>query len=83
MGQVIDAVAEGVAFDFLMDGEGATLIVVAEFHLGGVVTSLAFDKITDGGVFYNHLRPERVSGEAEEIGALVSGDFDYDIGPAG
>ncbi len=83
MGQMIDAVAEGVAFNFLMDGERATLFIVAEFHLRSVVTGLAFDEIADSGVFYNHFGPERVSGESEKIGALVGGDFNYNVGPAG
>lgn len=81
--EVINAVAEGVAFDFLVDGEGAVVFVVVELHLGSVETSLAFDEVADGGVFFDHFGPEGVAREAEEIIAAVSGDFDDDVGPAG
>ena len=36
VGKVVDAVAEGVAFDFLVDGEGAAFVIVVKFHLRGI-----------------------------------------------
>ena len=66
-----------------MDGEGAAFVVVVEFHLGGVVGRLAVDEVADGGVFYNHARPEGVPGEAEEIRTSVGEDFNDNISPAG
>ena len=80
---MIDAVAEGIALDFFVDGEGAALVVVAEVHLRGIETGLAVDKVTNGGVFYNHAGPERVAREAEKVRAAVGGDLDDNIGPAG
>ena len=66
-----------------MDREWAAFVVVVELHLGGVEAGFAVDEVADGGVLYNHLGPEGVTGEAEEIGAFVGGDFDDDVGPAG
>lgn len=80
---MVDAVAEGVALDFLVDGEGATFVIVVECHLGGVVAGLAVDEVADGGVFDDHLGPEGISGKTEKVGTLVGGDFDDDVGPAG
>ena len=54
VGKVINTVAQGIAFDFLVDGEGAALVIVVELHLGSVETGLAFDEVADGGVFYDH-----------------------------
>lgn len=65
-----------------MDREGAVFGIVVELHLRGVKTSFAVDKITNGGVFYDHFGPERVSGEAEKISTTICGDFDDDVGPA-
>ena len=64
-----------------MNGKRTTLLIITELHLWCVVTSLALDKIADGGVFYDHTRPERVPGETEEIGALIGGNFNHNIGP--
>ena len=83
VGKMINAVAQSIAFDFLMDGERAALIVVMKLHLRGVEAGFAFDEVADGGVFYDHARPEGVPREAEEIGAFIGQDFDDDIGPAG
>ncbi len=83
MRQMINPVTEGVALDFGMDGEGTMLGIVVKLHLRGVIASLAVDKITDGGVFHDHTRPEGVTRKTEKIGTLISGDFDDDIGPAG
>lgn len=54
MRKVIDAIAKSVAFNFLVDGEGAAFIVVKKFHLGGIKTGFTFDIITNCGVFDNH-----------------------------
>lgn len=43
------------------------IFVVVELHAGGVVAGLAIDKIADGGVFYDHFRPEWVTREPEKI----------------
>ena len=83
MGKMVDAVAQGIAFDFLVDGEGTMVFVVVELHLGSVKTSFAFDEITNSGVFYNHARPERITREAEKIRAVISSNFDDDVGPTG
>ena len=83
MGEVIDAVAEGVAFDFLVDGEGATFVIVVELHLGGVIAGLTIDEIADSGVFDNHFGPEGISGETEKIGAVVGENLNDNISPAG
>ena len=83
VGKVVDAVAEGVTLDFLMDGKGAFLGVIAELHLGGVKASFAIDKVANGSVFDDHFGPERIAREAEEVIAVVGGDFDDDVGPAG
>ena len=83
VGEVIDAVGEGVAFDFLVDGEGAFVFVVVEGHAGGVEAGFAFDEVAKFGVFDDHFGPEGVAGEAEEIVAGGGGDFDDDVGPAG
>ena len=66
-----------------MNGEGAALVVVVEFHLGGIVAGLTVDEITDSGVFDDHFGPEGVSGEAEKVGALVGDYLHDDVGPAG
>lgn len=65
-----------------MDGEGATLVVVVEFHLRGVVAGLTVDEIADGGVFDDHSGPEGVSREAEKVGALVGNYLHDNVGPA-
>ena len=65
-----------------MNGEGAALVVVVEFHLGGIVAGLTVDEIADSGVFDDHFGPEGVSGEAEKVGALVGDHFHDDISPA-
>lgn len=83
MRKMINAIAEAIALDFLMDGERTVLAVVAEFHLRGIETGFAVDKITDGGVFDDHFGPERIAGKAEKISAFVGGDFNDDVGPAG
>ncbi len=83
MGEVVDTVGKGVAFDFLVDGEGALLVVVVELHLGGVEAGLAADVVAELGVFDNHLGEEGVPGKAEEVVAVVGRDLDDDIGPAG
>ena len=83
MGKVINAVAEAITLDFLVNGERTVLLVVVEFHLGSIEAGFAIDKIADGGVFDDHFGPERIARKAEEIGAFVGGDFDDDIGPAG
>ena len=51
--------------------------------MGGVKTGFAFDEVTNRSVFDNHLGPEGIAGKTEEIGFLVGGDFDDDVGPAG
>lgn len=79
---MVNAVTKGVAFDFLVDGERAVLVVITKFHLGGVVASFAVDKIANFGVFHYHFGPERVAGEPEKVGAFVSCNLDNDIGPA-
>lgn len=66
-----------------MDGKGALLRIVVEFHLRGVEASLAFDEVADGGILDDHLGPERVARETEKVGAMVGGDFDDDVSPAG
>ena len=65
-----------------MNREGTAFVVVVEFHLGGIVAGFAVDEVADSGVFYDHARPERVSREAEEIGAFIGQNFDDDVGPA-
>jgi len=80
---MIDAVAESIAFNFLMDGEGTIFFVVVELHLRGVETGFAFNEVADGGVFDNHFRPERVAGKAEEIVSGIGRDFNDDVSPAG
>ena len=80
---MINAIAEGVTFDFLMDGKGAMLVVVVELHLRGIVAGFAVNKITNSGVFDDHFGPEGVARKAEKIRALIGGDFDDDIGPTG
>ena len=65
-----------------MNGEGAALVVVVEFHLGGIVAGLTVDEIADGGVFDDHFGPEGVSGEAEKVGALVGNYLHDDVSPA-
>ena len=52
--KVINAVAQSITFDFLMDGERAALIVVVKLHLRGVEAGFAFDEVADSGVFYDH-----------------------------
>ena len=64
---MINTVTESVAFDFLVDGKRAMLGIVVKGHLWGVVAGFAVDKITDSGVFYNHLGPEGVARKTEEI----------------
>ena len=83
VGKVVDTVAEGVAFDFLMDGERAMFFIIMKLHLGSVETGLAVDEITDGGVFDDHFGPKGIAREAEEIIAFVGGDFNDDVSPAG
>jgi len=55
--------------------------VVMKLHLWSVEISFAFDEITDGGVFYDHARPERVPREAKKIIAGIGGNFDNNISP--
>lgn len=57
--------------------------VIVKLHLGSVETSLAIDKIANGGVFYDHFGPERVAREAEKVRALVCLYFYDNVGPAG
>ena len=54
-----------------------------KLHLRGIKTSFTIDEITNGGIFDNHFRPERISGKAEKIGTTIGGDFNNNIGPAG
>lgn len=82
MRKMIDTIAETIAVDFLMDGERAVFGVATEFHVRGVETGFAFNKIADGGVFFDHLGPERISGETEKISPSIGGDFDNDVSPA-
>lgn len=65
-----------------MNGEGAFFMEV-EGHGWGVETGFALYEIAETGVFYYHFCPKRVAGETKKIFALVCGDFDDDIGPAG
>ena len=81
--EVVDAVGEGVAFDFFVDGEGAVVLVIVEGHLGSVEAGFAADKIAELGVFDDHFGPEGVPREAKEEVALVGGDFYDYVGPAG
>lgn len=81
--EVVDAVGEGVAFDFFVDGEGAFLFVVVEGHLRGVEAGFATDVVAEFGVFDDHFGEEGVAGEAEEEVAIGGGDFDDYVGPAG
>lgn len=80
---MINAIAQGVAFDFFMDGERAIPVVIVELHLRGVVAGFTVDEITNCGVFDDHFGPERITRETEEISALVGGGFNDDISPAG
>lgn len=65
-----------------MDGKGAMVGIVAKFHLGSVKTGFTFNKITDGGVFFDGFRPEWITRKAEEIGSFICHYFNNDIGPA-
>ena len=78
---MIDSIAQGIAFDFLMDGERAVFAVIVQLHLGGIVASLAVDKVTNGSIFDDHFGPKRVARETEKIGAFVCGDFYDNISP--
>lgn len=80
---MVNAVAESVALDLLVYREWAVLAIVVELHLGSVKASLAIDEIANGGIFDNHLRPEWVAWEAEKVSAVVGGNLDDDVGPAG
>lgn len=80
---MINAVAERVAFDFLVNGKWSAVLVIVKLHLRGVETGLTVDKIANSGVFYDHFGPERVAGKSEKVGFLVGGDFDDDISPTG
>ena len=66
-----------------MDGKGAMVSIVTEFHLGSVEAGFAIDKITDGGVFDDHFGPEGIARKTKKVGTFVSGDFDNDVGPTG
>ena len=83
VGKMIDAIGEGIAFNFFVDREGAFLIIVVKSHAGGIEACFALDVITKFRVFDNHFGPERISGETEEEAALVGCDFEDDVGPAG
>lgn len=80
---MINAVTEGVAFDFLMDRKGTFLFVVVKFHLRGVVTGFAVDKITNCSVLNDHSRPKGITRETEKVSAIIRGYFNYDVSPAG
>ena len=78
---MVNTVAQGIAFDFLVDGEGAFFSVVVEFHLGSVVAGFAVDEIADFGILNNHLGPERIARETEKVGAFIGGKSDETAEP--
>lgn len=81
VGQMINAVAEGVAVNFFVNRKRTAVFVAEQFHVGGVETGFAFDEVTNSSVFHNHFGPERVAGEAEKVGFLVGGYLNNDVGP--
>ena len=80
---MINAVTQGITFDFLMNGEGAILFVVMQLHLWSVKTGFTFYKIANSGIFYDHLGPKGVSWKTKKIIALIGCDFNDNIGPSG
>lgn len=82
MGEVVNAIAQSVTFDLLVDRKRTMLGIVVELHLRSVETSLTLDEVTDSGVFDDHLGPERIARETEKESTMISGDFDNNIGPA-
>lgn len=44
---MVDSVAKCVSFDFLMNRERATFLVVVKVHLRGVVASFTFDIVAE------------------------------------
>ena len=63
---MINAVAQCIAFDFAVDREGATMLIVMELHLGSIETGFAVNEITNGSILDDHAGPEWVTRETEE-----------------
>lgn len=68
--------------NFLMNGKGAAIFVAMQGHLWSVKTGFVLDEIANSSVFDDHFTPEGITGKAKEKSAVVSFDFNDNIGPA-